>query len=378
MTHASERFGLNIYERGDLEWNHEDLVLFVDEHAIDRGEASEGFPTPEYDGELFFAEDRNLLYRWNADAASWNAIAGKGTESHPMPGITFVDDLDVGGALGVVDSLQLDGTLAAGTETDGEVATFGTDQHALKYVRVRNSPDGGIIGYDDVLPTGGSGLFFQASTGASAKDIVFLATADSDPGGGTPILFMDGSTLDVEVPNGNLVLNDADISGVGRIFTGRASPSLLTNGSGSGEWRFRDAANGQDIARFNEGGEVEIPNGVLTFNLGDIEALNGDLAIRPNSGVNGRFDTGGGGADQVLIWDAANAQTLLEAHEGGNVDVPSGDFTVGGETSTATAHFPPEPEPATPASGCVRWYDSTANALKVKFDDGSVATIAEK
>jgi len=36
-------------------------------------------------------------------------------------------------------------------------------------------------------------------------------------------------------------------------------------------------------------------------------------------------------------------------------------------------------EPATPATGEVaRWYDTTGEAYKAKFDDGSTVTIAQK
>jgi len=51
----------------------------------------------------------------------------------------------------------------------------------------------------------------------------------------------------------------------------------------------------------------------------------------------------------------------------------------GGADELATAlRYKPESEPSTPASGVVRWYDSTADAYKAKFDDGSTVTLAEK
>lgn len=50
-----------------------------------------------------------------------------------------------------------------------------------------------------------------------------------------------------------------------------------------------------------------------------------------------------------------------------------------GTDELATAlRYAPESEPATPTSGCVRWYDGTANAYKVKFDDGSTITLGER
>jgi hypothetical protein len=51
----------------------------------------------------------------------------------------------------------------------------------------------------------------------------------------------------------------------------------------------------------------------------------------------------------------------------------------GGADELATAlRYQPESEPSTPTSGVVRWYDSTADAFKAKFDDGSTVTLAEK
>jgi len=52
---------------------------------------------------------------------------------------------------------------------------------------------------------------------------------------------------------------------------------------------------------------------------------------------------------------------------------------ISGADELATAlRYQPEPEPSTPASGVVRWYDSGTDAFKAKFDDGSTVTLAEK
>ena len=47
------------------------------------------------------------------------------------------------------------------------------------------------------------------------------------------------------------------------------------------------------------------------------------------------------------------------------------------ELATAL-RYEPQSEPSTPSSGMVRWYDETDDAFKVKFDDGSIVTQAEK
>lgn len=50
----------------------------------------------------------------------------------------------------------------------------------------------------------------------------------------------------------------------------------------------------------------------------------------------------------------------------------------GGSDELATAlKYEPESEPSTPTDGVVRWYDSTEDAFKAKFSDGSSVTIAE-
>jgi hypothetical protein len=52
---------------------------------------------------------------------------------------------------------------------------------------------------------------------------------------------------------------------------------------------------------------------------------------------------------------------------------------VGANDELATAlRYEPQSEPSTPTSGVVRWYDSTDDAFRVKFDDGATATLAEK
>jgi len=52
---------------------------------------------------------------------------------------------------------------------------------------------------------------------------------------------------------------------------------------------------------------------------------------------------------------------------------------VGGADELSTAlRYEPQAEPSTPNSGVVRWYDQNEDAFKVKFDDGSSVTLAQK
>jgi len=66
----------------------------------------------------------------------------------------------------------------------------------------------------------------------------------------------------VEIPNGDLDLGENNINSVNNI-EGHSSAfsNLNTNGQ---PWRVRDTTNSQDIAKFNEGGNVKIPNGNLS------------------------------------------------------------------------------------------------------------------
>ena len=78
MAEPTPRFGLDIFEAGDEEWDHTDTVEFVDEYAIDRGELADRPTEGEYDGEFYFAVDEATLYHWDADAGEWAVAFGRG------------------------------------------------------------------------------------------------------------------------------------------------------------------------------------------------------------------------------------------------------------------------------------------------------------
>lgn len=112
-----------------------------------------------------------------------------------------------------------------------------------------------------------------------------------------------------------------------------------------------------------------------TVDAGDLDA--GTLASSLDAAG---FNVTGAGTLQAATLDASDLDvaTLASSVDAAGFDV-TGAGTVGAGTVDAdTVHFEPATEPATPTTGCVRWYDSTDDALKIKFDDGSVTTIAEK
>lgn len=76
MVEQTPRFGLDNYEKGDRPWDHSDLVDLVDEHAIERGAAVDRPAEGDYHDELFYATDKRILWRWDADSADWIAVGG--------------------------------------------------------------------------------------------------------------------------------------------------------------------------------------------------------------------------------------------------------------------------------------------------------------
>ena len=86
---------------------------------------------------------------------------------------------------------------------------------------------------------------------------------------------------------------------------------------------------------------------------------------------NTRHENGGGDelSVQGLSGDLADPQ---------DPKTHSGTHGYGGTDELGTAlKYDPESEPTTPTDGCVRWYDATDDAFKVKFSDGGIVTVAQ-
>ncbi len=77
------------------------------------------------------------------------------------------------------------------------------------------------------------------------------------------------------VENGGINVNYGEIYNVGDIQSDFATSQLRTAGTGSAEWVVHDMSTSDDIIRFQEGGNVSIPNGNLTVN-GDLN-VGGEL-----------------------------------------------------------------------------------------------------
>lgn len=95
------------------------------------------------------------------------------------------------------------------------------------------------------------------------QDGTDILTADAI----TEDVFFSGATVDFgggELRNVPGVWSDA--AGGGQLrFDGAADASFQTSGSGTGHNAIYDIANNQPIAKFNEGGNVEVPNGTLSI-----------------------------------------------------------------------------------------------------------------
>jgi len=87
----------------------------------------------------------------------------------------------------------------------------------------------------------------------------------------------------------------------------------------------------------------------------------------------------GGSQVTVSYDDANNTLTIsIDAPTQSEFDTHSSRHGYEGADELATAlKYAPESEPTTPTDGCVRWYDSTDDAFKVKFSDGGIITVAQ-
>lgn len=75
-------------------------------------------------------------------------------------------------------------------------------------------------------------------------------------------------------------------------------------------------------------------------------------------------------SENVLYRDTGTAWVQIAGHGAESTPVE----TIYSEVIT----LEPKAEPDAPASGCVRWYDETDDAYKLKFDNGNIVTLATK
>lgn len=233
--------------------------------------AAGGEPASPEDSHLYYDEDNERLEHYDAAASAWHGVM-------KVDGDTMQGALDMGGyGISNTGAIELGGTLkASGNGVTGvsSIAKPDTDNYL-----------------DFTDPTTGK-------------------------------LLRLGDNGDITVPNGSLIMDgestgDGDIRGVESIYAdGMAIASLRTNG---GPWRVFDSTNGQVISIFREGGNVEIPNGDLDFS--DSGSIKNISNIQAYSASNLTIRTGGNGTRNIQLYDSANGSTLLQANEGGSVEI---------------------------------------------------------
>lgn len=95
-TSPTERRG---YERPPIgdDWADawDGLVEDSDELAVERGPIADRPSTGAYDDAFFYAVDQRTLWRWDAAASDWEAAAGLGTASDPVPGTSYFESVSI-------------------------------------------------------------------------------------------------------------------------------------------------------------------------------------------------------------------------------------------------------------------------------------------
>ncbi|PSG99964.1 MAG: hypothetical protein BRC28_01965 [Nanohaloarchaea archaeon SW_4_43_9] len=132
-----------------------------------------------------------------------------------------------------------------------------------------------------------------------------------------------------QVPNGNLDVNTNQITGVSTIQADVSNPTLDTAGGGSDQWIVYDDANSQAITRFNEGGNVEIPKGNLKMNGNNIVTNDEtDMELKGEREVNIRSNTDSDGSGSLNLYSGGTKGIQVTA-SGGNVNIPNGNLNIG-------------------------------------------------
>lgn len=123
--------------------------------------------------------------------------------------------------------------------------------------------------------------------------------------------------------NGNLYFQDNNIINPGEIKTG---------GTGSDQIVIRDRNGSQDIARFNEGGNIEIPNGNLAISNNAINGENGNIELSNDVVALNRFGGGRYSFDSngnPYIEDQSNNRRF-EIQNGGTVEIINSNLSLTG------------------------------------------------
>lgn len=252
----------------------------------------------------------------------------------------FVDGIDLdnpGNGLGVVNSRLV---VVANSISNQEINN--SDSFTLDGINATSNIDmngNNITDIDTLIFETGMKINGSINTSGGSVNLEngSINDVDSIDGGGDPVRFDD----DIDLEDNDLIEPD----------------ELRTGGSSGDVIAVRDTANGQDIIRFREGGNVDVPSGGIdvasTSTIGDLRitpnapgaqfgvdetgSLTSDSAFvvrqdRSNNRLDFNYQTGASG-------DALNTQTGLSIDGSGSVNVPNGNLEMRGNGIREVSHI---------------------------------------
>jgi hypothetical protein len=123
-TSPTERRG---YERPPIgdDWADawDGLVEDSDELAVERGPIADRPSTGAYDDAMYYAVDQRTLWRWDAAASDWEAAAGLGTASDPVPGTSHFESVSTNDVSFKNITIGQDKLLALGVVNDDTIVS---------------------------------------------------------------------------------------------------------------------------------------------------------------------------------------------------------------------------------------------------------------
>jgi hypothetical protein len=273
-------------------------------------------------------------------------------------------NLDVSGNnITSIDTLKFE----EGTSIDGDVSIEGNidttgdidlkDNNLLNANKVEANqiidPEDGRIDTDSSLDFNGNGDIISVNninvgsltSNNGNGDIQFNQgfNVDGSSGGDGGVTLSGSGGLDVDASGGDNQQNGGDslrLNGNINFDGGNTNtPVLRTPGGGSGSIRIYDDANTQDITQFQEGGNVNIPNGNLDIN--NPGNIGGALDIGGNVNADGTVTsdattgfrlTGGGAGESTEIVTRNSGDSFIRVFQNGRKE----DARFGLEDSSGT------------------------------------------
>lgn len=249
MPTNTPRFNLDDYDPGETGWDHSDLVNFVDEHAVATDTIANRPSSGDYDDQLFYATDQNILWGWDDSANDWTIRGGKGSSSQPLDAV-YADVLYNNSETRRI--VRVDGTEYVAESPTGEIGRYDSGTDAIQAAHNDLPSDGGLIklraGRYDITDPTASNIEFDITKpnvtvlGEGASSRIYLPDNTTETDKGKLIINVTGSgcTLENFVIDGNQQnqgnIGDAEdghnIKVVGDDFTMRGVRSINSTGDG--------------------------------------------------------------------------------------------------------------------------------------------------